>query len=56
VFRTPVVGEGGKDFTGKVIPIDQFKRSHPTDKITFTWWARPSRRNHPLPLAPKQLQ
>jgi len=37
VFCTPVVGEGGKDFTGKVILIDQLKRKHPTDKITFTW-------------------
>lgn len=37
VFCTPVVGEGGKDFTGKVILIDQLKREHPTDKITFTW-------------------
>jgi hypothetical protein len=37
VFCTPVVGEGGKDFTGKIILIDQFKRKHPTDKITFTW-------------------
>jgi hypothetical protein len=37
VFVTPVIGEGGKDFTGRVILIDQFKRKHPTDKITFTW-------------------
>jgi hypothetical protein len=37
VFVLPVVGEGGKDFTGRVILIDQFKRKHPTDKITFTW-------------------
>ena len=37
VFVRPVVGEGGKDFTGKVILIDQLKRKHPTDKITFTW-------------------
>jgi hypothetical protein len=37
VFVTPVIGEGGKDFTGRVILIDQFKRKHSTDKITFTW-------------------
>jgi hypothetical protein len=37
VFVTPVIGEGGKDFTGKVILLDQFKRKHPTDKITFVW-------------------
>jgi hypothetical protein len=37
VFVRPVIGEGGKDFTGKVILLDQFKRKHPTDKITFTW-------------------
>jgi hypothetical protein len=37
VFCTPVVGEGGKDFAARIILIDQFKRKHPTDKITFTW-------------------
>ena len=37
VFVRPVIAEGGKDFTGKVILLDQFKRKHPTDKITFTW-------------------
>lgn len=37
VFVRPVIGEGGKDFTGKVILLDQFKRKHPTDKITFKW-------------------
>ena len=28
-----MIGEGGKDCTGKAIPLDQFKRKHPTDKI-----------------------
>lgn len=37
VFVKPVVGEGGKDFTGRVILLDQFKREHKTDKVTFTW-------------------
>ena len=37
VFVTPVVGEGGKDFTGRIILIDQLKRKHPTDKLTFKW-------------------
>lgn len=37
VFVRPVVGEGGKDFTGRVILLDQFKREHATDKITFKW-------------------
>jgi hypothetical protein len=37
VFGTPVVGEGGKDFTGKIILVDQFKRKHPSDKTTFKW-------------------
>ena len=37
VFVRPVIGEDRKDFTGKVILLDQFKRKHPTDKIAFTW-------------------
>jgi hypothetical protein len=37
VFVSPIVGTGGKDFTGRVVLIDQFKRKHKTDKITFTW-------------------
>jgi hypothetical protein len=37
VFSTPVVGEGGKDFTGRIILGDQFKRKHPSDKTTFKW-------------------
>jgi hypothetical protein len=37
VFVRPVIGEGGKDFTGKIILIDQFKREHPTDKTIFKW-------------------
>lgn len=46
VFVTPVVGKGGQDFTGKVILIDQLKRKHPTDKITFTW-TEPTERPKP---------
>jgi hypothetical protein len=34
---TPVVGEGGKDFTGRIILLDQLKRKHQTDKHTFKW-------------------
>jgi hypothetical protein len=37
LFVAPVIGEGGKDFSAKVILIDQFKRKHKTDRITFTW-------------------
>jgi hypothetical protein len=37
VFVRPVVGEGGKDFTGRVVLLDQFKRKHLTDEITFKW-------------------
>ena len=56
VFCTPVVGEGGKDFVGRIILIDQFKRKHPSDKITFTW-VGPTEPPKPLaPLSPKQLQ
>ena len=37
LFCSPVVGEGGKDFTGRIIFVDQFKRKHRSDKTTFTW-------------------
>ena len=37
VFVEPIVGEGGKDFTGKIVFVDQLKRKHHTDKTTFTW-------------------
>ena len=37
VFVEPVIGEGGMDFTGKVVLIDQLKRKHTTEKIKFTW-------------------
>lgn len=37
VFVRPVIGEGGKDFSGRIILVDQLKRKHPTDKITFKW-------------------
>jgi hypothetical protein len=37
VFCAPVVAEGGKDFTGRVIFVDQLKRKHRSDKTTFTW-------------------
>jgi hypothetical protein len=37
MFVEPIVGEGGKDFTGKIVFVDQLKRKHYTDKTTFTW-------------------
>ena len=37
VFVEPIIGEGGKDFTGKIVFRDQLKRKHVTDKTTFTW-------------------
>lgn len=37
VFVRPIVGEAGNDFTGRVVLIDQFKRKHVSDKITFKW-------------------
>lgn len=52
VFCTPVVGEGGKDFTGRVIFLDQFKRKHPTDKITFTWIGSTEPPKPPTPPTP----
>jgi len=37
VFVEPIVGEGGKVFTGKLVFVDQLKRKHYTDKTPFTW-------------------
>ena len=37
VFCTPVVSEGGKDFTGRIIFVDHLKRKHRSDKTTFKW-------------------
>ena len=37
VMVLPVKGEKGKPYTGRFILIDQFKRKHRTEKITFTW-------------------
>lgn len=36
-FCRPVLGEAGKNFTGRVVLLDQFKRKHLTDKIEFVW-------------------
>lgn len=52
VFVRPVIGEGGKDYTGKVILIDQLKRKHPTDKITFTWLGPTEPPKPPTPPTP----
>lgn len=52
VFCAPVVGEGGKDFTGKVILIDQLKREHPTDEITFSWVGSTEPPKPPTPTVP----
>jgi hypothetical protein len=38
-----------------IILIDQFKRPHPTDKITFAWVGT-TEPPKPPPLAPKQLE
>jgi hypothetical protein len=37
LFCAPVVGEGGQDFTGRIIFVDQLKRKHRSDKTTFKW-------------------
>jgi hypothetical protein len=44
VHCTPVVGEGGNDFTGRIIFVDQLKRKHKSDKTTFTGKERRNRR------------
>ena len=54
VFVRPVIGEGGRDFTGKVILLDQFKRKHSTDKITFTWVGLTEPPKHPTVPSPLQ--
>jgi hypothetical protein len=54
VFVRPVIGKGGKDFTGKVVLLDQFKRKHPTDEITFTWLGSTERPKYPtVPSSPQ---
>lgn len=35
IFVQPVVGEKGKDWTGHIVLVDQFKRSYKTQKTTF---------------------
>jgi hypothetical protein len=37
IFVSPVVGEPGKNWTGRLIFIDQFHREHKTDKQQFVW-------------------
>jgi len=37
VFCMPVVGEGGRDFTGRIVFVDQLKRKHRSDVTTFKW-------------------
>lgn len=34
-FVAPIIAKDGEDFVGKVIFVDQFKREHKTDEITF---------------------
>ncbi len=41
LFVAPIIGKEGEDFTGRVILIDQFKRKHTTDKVTFAWIGPP---------------
>jgi hypothetical protein len=37
VSVTPVVGEKGKDWTGRVVLLDQFRRKYKLMKATFRW-------------------
>lgn len=37
VFVEPIIGEGGEDFIGRIVFVDQLKRKHYTDKTKFTW-------------------
>jgi hypothetical protein len=34
---SPIVGEKGKDWTGKIVLVDHFQREYQTKKITFKW-------------------
>ena len=36
-FVAPVVGIKGKDWTGRLIVVDQFHRKYKTQKTTFKW-------------------
>jgi hypothetical protein len=36
-IAVPVVGKKGKDWTGRLVVVDHFRKKHKTDKITFMW-------------------
>jgi hypothetical protein len=36
-FSVPIKAEKGKPWVGRLILVDQFKRKHKTDKVTFQW-------------------
>jgi hypothetical protein len=37
IFANPVVGQKGKDWTGRIIFVDQFGRKYKSPKHTFKW-------------------
>jgi hypothetical protein len=37
IFAQPVVGEKGKDWTGRIVFVDQFGRKYTTQSNTFKW-------------------
>jgi hypothetical protein len=36
-FSVPIKAEKGKPWIGRLILVDQFKRQHKTEKVTFQW-------------------
>ncbi len=36
-FSVPIKAEKGKPWVGRLILVDQFKREHKTEKVTFQW-------------------
>ena len=36
-FATPVIGEKGQPWKGRIVLVDQFQRKHKTRKATFRW-------------------
>ena len=41
ILVTPVVGTKGKDWTGRLIFVDQFDRRYKSPKYTFKWAGLP---------------
>lgn len=41
MFVAPVIREKGKDWTGRIVFVDQFRRTYKSAKVTFRWAGPP---------------